>query len=236
MSKKAVILAGGKGARLRPYTSVFPKPLMPLGDEPILEIIIKQLKYFGFNDITLAVNHQAELIRSYFGAGEKFGVNITYSLESTPLGTMGPLRIISDLPEDFLIMNGDVLSDIDYSNLLDMHRINGNLFTIAAMQREATIDYGVLKVANNTLVGFEEKPSLLYDVSMGIYAVSKDVIGYIPEGIPFGFDQLMGKLLSKNIPVGILPHKSLWLDIGRPDDYMQAIDDFERDRSRYLHE
>ncbi|MCL2247780.1 MAG: sugar phosphate nucleotidyltransferase [Oscillospiraceae bacterium] len=236
MSKKAVILAGGKGTRLKPYTAVLPKPLMPVGEYPILEVLIRQLKHFGVTDITLAVNHQAELIRAFFNDGSRLGVDISYSLETKPLSTMGPLSMIDDLPEDFLVMNGDILSDINFKDLLTYHREKEAIFTIAASKREASIDYGVLKVVNEVLVGFEEKPSLHYEVSMGIYAVNKKILNYIPKDTAFGFNHLMDKLLSLDIPVNVFSFDGKWLDIGRADDYMQAIDEFEQNEALYLYE
>ena len=141
MSKHAVILAGGKGTRLRPYTWVLPKPLMPIGEFPILEIIIKQLIQHGFSQITMAVNHQAELIKAFFGNGSKWGITINYSLEEIPLSTMGPLKLISDLPEDFLIMNGDVLTDLNFGSFYEFHKKNNNILTISSYRREHINDY-----------------------------------------------------------------------------------------------
>lgn len=224
----AVILAGGRGTRLYPYTIAMPKPLVPIGDKPILDIILRQLVAQEFRDIYLAVNHQAELIQAYCGNGDKYNASITYVLENEPLGTMGPLKKIKDLPEDFLVLNGDVLSDIDYNHLLQYHKHENNLFTISSYKRIQKVDYGVLEVNKGILTGFQEKPQIRYDVSMGIYAVSKKVLDYIPENIYYGFDQLMLKLLQKNVKVGIKEHEGYWLDIGRPDDYQQAIEDCEK--------
>src|SRR4051812_9849852 len=166
---RAVILAGGRGTRLRPFTVSLPKPLMPIVDEPILEIIIRQLAVQGFDHITLAVNHQAELLKAFFGNGSRWNVEIDYSLELEPLGTMGPLRLISDLPEHFLVMNGDILSDIDFGALLARHSLENRLMTVAASARQQAIDFGVLEVENGYIKGFHEKPSIPYNVSMGIY-------------------------------------------------------------------
>jgi NDP-sugar pyrophosphorylase family protein len=236
MSKKAVILAGGKGTRLKPYTAVLPKPLMPVGEYPILEVLIRQLKHFDITDITLAVNHQAELIRAYFNDGSRLGVNINYSLETKPLGTMGPLSMIDDLPKDFFVMNGDVLTDINFNDLLNHHRKEKAIFTIASSKREAKIDYGVLEVDDGTLFGFQEKPSLKYDVSMGIYAVSKDILDHIPKNTTFGFNHLMDRLISLEIPVNVFSFSGKWLDIGRADDYLYAVDEFEQCEAQYLYE
>ena len=235
MCKRAVILAGGKGTRLRPYTVVLPKPLMPIGEFSILEVIIRQLAHYKVNHITLAVNHQAELLRSYFGDGSRWNVKLEHSLEETALGTMGPLRLIPDLPEHFLVMNGDVLSDLDLNQLYDDHVSSGALFTIASNIREQPIDYGVLEVnGRRELSGFKEKPGFTFEVSMGVYVVSRSVIDLIPAARPYGFDNLMLDLLAAGKKVNVRPHEGYWRDIGRPDDYMQAIDEFSDMKSRLL--
>jgi NDP-sugar pyrophosphorylase family protein len=234
-SGRAVILAGGKGARLRPYTLVLPKPLMPIGDCPILEVIVKQLARQRFDHITMAVNHQANLIKAFFGDGEKWGVRIDYSLESRPLSTIAPLTLIPDLPEDFLLLNGDVLTDLNFERLYQDHVAEGRLFTIAASKRTHTIDYGVLHMdEDRRLTGFSEKPSVTYLVSMGIYAVNRSVLSLVPPDQPYGFDTLMLDLLARGQKVRVEPHEGYWLDIGRPDDYAQAIEDFDQRRSRFL--
>jgi NDP-sugar pyrophosphorylase family protein len=237
MSKRAVILAGGKGSRLRPYTVVLPKPLMPIGDYPILEVIIKQLKYYGFDHITLAVNHQADLLKSYFSSGEKWSVKIDYSLETTPLGTMAPLKMIHDLPDNFLVMNGDVLTDLNFNSFYEKHSNSNALFTISSKERVNLIDFGVLEMNDeNTLTGFIEKPNNAYRVSMGVYALNKKVMDFIPGDQYFGFDSLMYKLLEAKETVKIHSHPGYWLDIGRPDDYMEAIEKFETDKSLFLND
>lgn len=235
MSKRAIILAGGKGTRLKPYTVVLPKPLMPIGEYPILEVIVKQMAYYGFDHITMAVSHQAEIIQAFFGNGEKWGVKIDYSLEDKPLSTMGPLRLIKDLPEDFLVMNGDILTDLNYKDFYEYHVANKNIFTISAYQRELKTEYGVLEINNeNQLVGFQEKPVIKYNVSMGIYMLNNKVLKYIPEGEPYGFDHLMVDLIKAKNPASIRKHFGYWLDIGRPDDYAQAIDEFEANKEVFL--
>jgi NDP-sugar pyrophosphorylase family protein len=228
-ARTAVILAGGLGSRLRPYTVVLPKPLMPIGDMPILEVIIKQLASHGVTRIVLAVNHQAELMRAFFGTGERLGVSIGYSLETKPLGTMGPLRLMSALPENFIVMNGDVLCDLDFGAFIDAHEREDRLFTISAAQREQLIDYGVLQSNDaGALTGFSEKPRTHYLVSMGVYCVNRRVLQWIPENQPFGFDQLMLKMIASGDPVRVAPHSGYWLDIGRPDDYHRAVEDWPR--------
>lgn len=226
MSKTAVILAGGKGTRLRPYTVVLPKPLMPVGDYPILEVIIRKLSASGFTKIIMAVNHQAEIIKAYFGNGSKWNISIEYSLEEVPLSTMGPLKLIPELPENFLIMNGDVLSDIDFATLYDLHLKENNIFTVAGFNRVLKSEYGVLEVnEKNHLVDFKEKPTYNLTVSMGIYIASRKILEFIPPGTPYGFDHLMHDLIKAKKPAYVHLHGGYWLDIGRPDDYMQAIDD-----------
>ena len=235
MSKRAVILAGGIGTRLRPYTAVLPKPLMPIGDYPILEVIIRQLVQQGFKHITLAVNHQAELFRAFFSDGSKWGVKIDYSLEDMPLSTMAPLTLISDLPDNFLVMNGDILTDLSFSDFYKDHIEGGSVFSISSYVREHKIDYGVLKVnEERELSGFVEKPVRKFEVSMGIYMVSKSALDFIPNGVAYGFDDLMRDLLASRQRVSVCEHAGIWLDIGRPDDYIEAIDCFDTMKEQLL--
>jgi NDP-sugar pyrophosphorylase family protein len=235
MSKRAVVLAGGTGTRLRPYTVVLPKPLMPLGDYPILEVIVRQLASQGFTHITLAVNHQANIIKAFFEDGTKWGVHIDYSLENKPMSTIAPLTLISDLPENFLLMNGDVLTDLDFKDFLQRHVTAGRLFTIAAAGRSQLIDYGVLQIdSSHKLTGFCEKPRMEYLVSMGIYAVNRGVVDFVPRNSKYGFDDLMNHLLKRNESVTVDPFEGYWLDIGRPDDYIRAIEEFEERRHEFL--
>ncbi len=182
MNRRAVILAGGRGTRLRPYTVVLPKPLMPIGEYPIMEVVIRQLAYHEFDHITIAVNHQAELIKAFFGDGSKWHLRIDYSLEDEPLGTMGPLKLIRDLPDQFLVMNGDVLTDLNFADFHAEHAQENRLFTVSSYQREQKVDYGVLMTdPQGTLRGFQEKPVTGYEVSMGIYMVSRDVLPVRPS-------------------------------------------------------
>jgi len=235
IEKRAVILAGGKGTRLRPYTVVLPKPLMPIGEYPILEVIIRQLKQHGFTHITMAVNHQAEIIKAFFGDGSKWDIKIDYSLEEKALSTMAPLKLIDDLPDDFLVMNGDILTDLDYSAFYDNHVKNNHIFTISSYTREVKSEFGVLDVdEENTLYGFREKPISIYDVSMGIYMVSKKAVEYIPEDTFYGFDHLMLDLMKHGEKPKVKKFDGYWLDIGRPDDYAQAIDEFDNMKDVFL--
>jgi len=236
MNRRAVILAGGRGTRLRPYTVVLPKPLMPIGDYPILEVIIRQLSLHGFDHITFAVNHQAELIKAYFGDGSKWNIKIEYSLETEALSTIGPLKLIDDLPENFLLMNGDILTDLNFGDFYDMHVQQENSFSICSSRREHKIDYGVLETnGQSNLTAFIEKPTKDFLVSMGIYMINSKILKSIPEG-PYGFDNLMLDMLSQNKSVYVHEFDGYWLDIGRPDDYMLAIEEFANMKGRLFGE
>jgi len=220
---KAVILAGGKGTRLAPYTTVFPKPLMPLGDKPILETIIRQLKHYGFKEIVFAVGYLAELIRAYFGDGSAFGLRILYSKEEIPLGTAGPLSLISGLEEDFLVMNGDILSSISYSELLKTHKKNNAAATIAVNRRVMNVDYGVIKYDDKGILqDYIEKPKLDYDVSMGIYVFNPKALKFIPKNEKLDFPDLMKTLVRSGEKVFCYKSDDYWLDIGRHEDYEKA--------------
>ena len=235
MSKRAIILAGGMGTRLKPYTIAFPKPLLPIGDTPILNIIIKQLVSQNFEHITIAVNHQADIIKAFFNNGEKWGVKIDYSLERKPLGTMGPLKILKNLPENFLVMNGDILTDLNFGNFYDEHIKMKNEFTISSFKRKQKVDFGVLDTdSNQNLLSFKEKPINTFEVSMGIYMINKKIIKFIDQNVEFGFDNLMYKLLSKNKKVKVSAFSGYWLDIGRPDDYKKANEDFKNLKNKFF--
>ena len=232
---QAIILAGGKGRRLLPYTTVLPKPLMPIGDYPILEVILRQLKTCGFKKVTLCTGYLSELIRAYLDSNHTFGLDIRYTYEENPLGTIGPLRLIEDLDDTFLVMNGDILTDLNYRTLINAHVQHGALATIATYQRDVNIDFGVLeKDPDNKIVAFREKPTYHFEVSMGIYVFSKKILDYVPANIPFGFDQLMYILTERNEAVYSFPYTGYWLDIGRPDDFIRAIEEFERNKDRFL--
>jgi len=232
---RAIILAGGKGTRLAPYTSVFPKPLVPIGDMPILQVVIHQLRYHGFNHITLAVGYLAAFLQAFFQDGSQYGVEIDYVVEDKPLGTAGPLVFIPDLDEAFLVMNGDVLTTLDYTELVQYHRRVGSAVTVAMHRREVKIDLGVIQLdGDNRIKGYIEKPMYNYDVSMGIYVFDPRVLRYIPFGEYFDFPDLIQRLLDNGELVVGYPYEGYWLDIGRPDDYEQAVRDFESMRSRFL--
>lgn len=225
---RAIILAGGKGTRLRPYTTLIPKPLVPIGGKySILEIVIMQLSKHGFTHITLAVNHLSQLITAYFGDGSRFGIKLDYSHEENELSTIGPLTLIEDLPEDFMVMNGDILCDLDYRSFLETHVQKGSLISVSSYHRQVKIDFGVLQYDHaGLLTEFQEKPTLDFDVSMGIYCINRSVIKALPAGKPYGFDNLMVDSLAKGQKVNICPFSGYWLDIGRPDDYQYADENF----------
>jgi len=225
---KTVILAGGKGTRLKPYTSVLPKPLMPLGDRAILELVINQLARQGFVDVTLCVGHLAHLIEAVFGNGAGRGISVTYVREEFPLGTAGSLRLVEGLDDTFVVLNGDLVTTLDYRELIRSHRASDNVLTIAARKRELRIDYGVIAADGGTnrlqrVLRYEEKPVLDWMVSMGIYVLEPEVLDFIPDGDYFDFPELVQKLLDVGAPVGAFVYDGLWLDIGRHEDYEQAV-------------
>ncbi len=232
---KAIILAGGKGRRLAPYTTVFPKPLMPVGDMPILEVILHQLKSSGCDEVTLAVGHLAELLRAYFNNGSKLGIRINYSVESKPLGTAGPLALVKGLDEPFLVMNGDILTDLRYADLYSFHMKQQAVATIATYQRTVNIDFGVIETnGSNLLADYIEKPSFKYRVSMGIYVFSPQVLQFIKPDTYFDFPDLVRVLIKNGEKVASYPFDGYWLDIGRNDDYERAINEFDQKRDHFL--
>lgn len=227
---RAVILAGGKGTRLKPYTTTIPKPLVPVGDRPILGIVLEQLRDAGVRHVTITVNHMSELIMAFFGAGEKFGLKIDYSLEEKPLGTVAPVKLIKDLPDNFFVMNGDLLTDIDFPGLYDCHVKSGCQLTVATYQRDSVIDFGVIEIDRvaHRAVGFREKPTYHFDVSTGVYVYNRSLLERVPDNEAYGFDNLMLDMLRDSAPVNIYEHTGYWLDIGRPDDYEQANRDYDK--------
>jgi len=226
---RAVILAGGKGTRLRPYTTLIPKPLVPLGGRySILELVLMQLAKAGFDHVTLAVNHLSQLIMAYFGDGARWNIRLDYSLEDRPLSTIGPLTLIDDLPDDFLVMNGDVLCDLDYRAFFEAHVARGSAVSVAVYRRDVHIDFGVLRYsAEGDLEHFEEKPSLAFDVSMGVFCLNRGVVAALERGRTYGFDTLMLDSLKHGRRVKVVPFGGYWLDIGRPDDYEYADAHFD---------
>ena len=226
--RRAVILAGGKGSRLYPYTTVFPKPLMPLQEKPILEIVLHQLKQAGVVHVTLAVGYLAELIQAYFGKGDRLGITIDYSRESEPLGTAGPLRLIEELESDFLVMNGDILCTLDYADMFRFHQSHGQLATVGTYRKEVRIDLGVLELdAADQIMDYIEKPVLYYQVSMGVYCFRPEVLQYIPADQRFDLPDLIKQLIEKEQVPQAYRFQGQWLDIGRHEDYAEAQQIFQ---------
>jgi len=221
---KAVVLAGGRGTRLAPYTTILPKPLMPVGERSILEIVVDQLEKAGVVDIRFSVGYLSHLIRAVFDNRFAGGAEITYVPETEPLGTAAPLRLMNDLDSTFIVMNGDVLTTLDFGDLVRYHREQGNALTIASHKRSVKIDYGILHVdVAQRVQAFEEKPEISTAVSMGIYVMEPEVLAHVPSQGHFDFPDLVGVLLDAGLPVGAYRSDSLWFDIGRQDDYERAV-------------
>ncbi len=231
---QAIILAGGKGTRLKPFTANFPKPLVPIGDMPILEVVLRQLKYHGFTDIVLAVNHLANLIIAFCGDGKKLGLNISYSMEDKELGTAGPLALIEKLEDNFLVMNGDLLTTINYKDLFAYHMNGHNDSTIAAYRKDVKIDLGVLEIDGDDFKNYIEKPTYCFDVSMGIYVFNKKVVDVIPKGRKMDMPELILELRKQNRKIKCYKKDYYWLDIGRVEDYENAIEIFEERKGDFL--
>lgn len=234
---KAVILAGGKGARLAPYTRIFPKPMMPIGDKAILEILLQQMHRAGVGEVILAVGHLAGLMRAFFQDGAHLGLHICYSYEDHPLGTAGPLAQIEGLNETFIVSNGDVLTTLNLRELIDFHKQNQGVATIASHQRQVRIDLGIIQTnSDHTIIGYQEKPTINYSVSMGIYIFEPVVLQYISRGQYLDFPELVKILIADKKKVVAYPFDGYWQDLGRSDDYEQANIDFEQMRSKFLPE
>ena len=227
---KAVVLAGGKGTRLAPYTKILPKPLMPIGDLPILEILLRQMKLAGVDDVILTVGHLASLLQAFFQNGEKYGININYSFEDKPLGTAGPLSLVREqLDNTFFVTNGDVLTTMKFAEMMTFHQQSGAIATIAMHEREVKIDLGVLEFNGSfELKDYIEKPTYDFHVSMGIYIFEPEVLDYIPYNQYLDFPDLVLKLIHADEHVNGFPFDGYWQDLGRPDDYEQAVVDFAR--------
>lgn len=235
----AVILAGGRGSRLAPYTTVIPKPLLPVGDRAILEIVLHQLGTAGVEEVVIAVGHLAHLVQAVLGDGAHYGLRIRYHVEQSPLGTAGPLPRLDGLDRTFLMMNGDVLTDIDYGAVVNAHADAGNVLTIATHRRTVETDYGILHVdgvrgVTGAVDGYEEKPTLDYLVSMGVYVLEPAAIAHIPTDRAFDLPDLVLALLAAGQPVGSYEYGGYWLDIGRHDDYAQAARDADAVLPRLL--
>jgi len=232
---QAILLAGGQGTRLLPYTTVFPKPLVPVGDQPISEIVVRQLAAAGFDRIVFAVSHLASLIEAYFGDGAKWGVRISYSLEDTPLGTAGPIGLVRDLDADFLVMNGDLLTDLDYRALVADHRQSGAIVTVATARKQVPISLGVVTIDDQRrLVGYDEKPTLHYTVSTGIYVMNRRIQELLVPPRRMDLPDLLRDLIARGERVHCHPHEGEWLDIGRPEDYEEALSRYAADPARFV--
>jgi NDP-sugar pyrophosphorylase family protein len=229
-----VVLAGGKGTRLRPYTTVLPKPLMPIGDMPVLEILLRRLAAAGFTRVNLAVGHLAELIEAYFGDGGRYGLELAYWREAEPLGTAGPLADIELNSGRLLVMNGDLLTTLEFAGLVDSHIASGAAATLAVRSREVPIDFGVVHLDGTSVAAFEEKPVITYDVSMGVYVFERRVVDLIPHAVHYDFPDLLGAVLERGWPVNAHRSTDFWLDIGRIEDYELAVDEFESLRDALL--
>ncbi|HMG44024.1 MAG TPA: sugar phosphate nucleotidyltransferase [Acidimicrobiales bacterium] len=238
--RHAVILAGGKGVRLRPYTTCLPKPLVPLGDEcAILEVVLRQLARAGVGSVSIAIGHLGQLIRAVVGDGHRWGLEVDWWEEDSPLGTVGPLvQHRDELPADFLVMNGDILTDLPFGEVLDRHLAARADVTVAAYSRTIQIDFGVLELTagDDSIVGFREKPTLDYTVSMGVYGLARRVLDRFEPGLPLGFDDLLLDQLASGTPPQSFPYEGFWLDIGRPEDYDRANEEFPLLRSALIPE
>ncbi len=232
---RAIILAGGKGTRLKPYTTTIPKPLLPIGDFPILEIVLIQLARNGFTRITLLLNHMAHLFTAILGDGSRFGVQLDFVTEIEPMGTAGSIALVRDLPGEFLVMNGDLLTTLNYRELFEAHIAQKNAATIAVNKREHKVDFGVIESDEmNFLTDYREKPSLLYSVSMGVNMLNRDCLSYIQPGKYLDMPSLMLAMKKDHKSVRVFPSDCYWQDIGRVDDYERATQDFQEDMSKFL--
>ena len=222
---KAVIQCGGRGMRLRPYTSILPKPLMPIGSRPVLELLLKWLRRNGIREVFITTGYLGNLIRSFCSDGQQWNMKINYTQEAEPLGTIGPLSLLRDqLTEPFLVLNGDVLTDLNLGQFVRDHRNHGHQLTIASIVRQSKVEFGVLDETEGKVIGFREKPTLATLVSMGIYCMNPEVMTHVPSGVPFGFDDLILQMLDEGVPVHTFRHDGIWLDIGRADDFHKAQD------------
>lgn len=228
----AVIQAGGKGKRLQPYTFVMPKPLMPVGDQPVLEILLKWLRKWGIKKTIITTGHLGHLIHSLCSNGysKDCDMDISFSHEPEPLGTIGALRLLDKhLTSTFLTVNGDLITDLDLGEFIDFHNTNESMLSVAVTRKKIGVDLGVLEGNKGVMTSFKEKPTLEYLVSMGIYCMEPGILEFIPKGVPFGFDNLAHEMLQKELSVSIFEHKGLWMDIGREEDFKTAQKDFMKD-------
>ncbi len=234
---KAVVLAGGKGTRLAPYTKILPKPLMPIGDMPILEILLRQMRRAGVQEVILTVGHLSGLLNAFFQDGSRWGLNIRYSYEEQPLGTAGPLSLVGGLDETFLVTNGDVLTTLNLADLIAFHRSHQAAATIATHIRRVHVDLGVIQFdGSDQVTGYIEKPTYEFRVSMGIYVFEPRVLQYVEHNQRLDFPDLVLRLLQAGERVMGYPFDGYWQDLGRPDDYEQAVLEWETLRLQILGE
>ncbi len=230
-----LIQAGGRGTRLRPFTTVLPKPLMPIGELPVIEIVLRQLKRAGFREINISISYLGHLLQAVIGDGGRYGLDVGYITEEKPLGTIGPFRRLPRPDGPVMVMNGDLLTDLDYTRLVAHHRSSGAALTIGSYCCKVPVSLGVLDLGpGDEITGFREKPTLDYWASMGVYVLEPEVWDLVPENQPFGFDRLMEVVLSGSIRANVFRFDGIWLDIGRPEDYQEAAEVFERERGRLL--
>ncbi len=223
----AVIQAGGKGTRLRPYTHVLPKPLMPVGDLPVIEMLLMWLRRWGIKKTYITTGYLGHLIRALCTDGEKWDMEIKYTEEKEPMGTVGALNLLNGhLKETFLTINGDLITDIDLREFRKFHLQHGGLLSVAVTEKNIKVDLGVLDSMENVMTGFREKPTIKFKVSMGIYYMEPALLDLIPGGVPFGFDDLVHEMIEQKLPVHTYEHSGLWLDIGREEDFINAQKDF----------
>ncbi len=230
-----VIQAGGMGQRLLPYTTVLPKPLMPVAGRPILEIVIRQLARCGLGNITVTLGHLGELIEAVVARRDAWGASVAFVTEDEPLGTIGAVTLVSDISAPFIVMNGDILTDLDYAAFLADHVAGGADLSIATYAKDVSISLGVFDFDRHGRVnGFYEKPTYRFPCSMGIYAFSPELLEIVPRGAHFGFDDLIQRCLADEINVRVHQHEGLWLDIGRHEDYEHATKLFTQNRHLLL--
>jgi NDP-sugar pyrophosphorylase family protein len=225
MTRKAVILSGGLGSRLKPFTEVIPKPLLPIGEKAVLEIQIERLKAAGFTEIYLATNYRSEYIENFFGDGSKYGVKLFISKEQVPLGTAGPIKLLEDrLMEPFLVMNGDILTLLDFDSLYRFAELQESLLTICTKEILTPFQFGNISTNGNFVTGIEEKPDFRTTILAGIYIFKPGLLDLIPKDEYYGMDKLIKNMLSFNKPITHYPISEYWLDIGRIEDYNKAQD------------
>jgi len=232
---KAVIQAGGLGTRLRPYTMVLPKPLMPVSGTPVIEMLIKWLRRNGTDQAYITTGYLGHLIKALCGNGDQWDMSIEYSEEPEPLGTVGALTLLEkELDETFLVLNGDLITDLNLTSFKEFHKSHGGLLSVGVTNKTVNVDLGVLDIKGHEVTGFHEKPTLNYTVSMGIYFMEPGILDFIPKGVPFGVDNLIHSMLEKGEKVHVFQHDGMWMDIGRPEDFEAAQDVFEENRNTLL--